>query len=152
MSSKSVPDRLPSFLFRRWVHRTAFSATRAFAVLWLAALCSAAPQPPPPALDPQGPPLAPARHAFAVSAIAFSPDGRFVLTAAKEHAAILWSVDGGKEIRKFEGLDESAIACVAFIRAGYSVVTGGSDKTVRIWDLLTGHQRQRFTDSMSIGS
>src|ERR1039458_6952323 len=106
MSSKSVPDLLPSFSFRRWVHRTAFSATRALAVLWLASLCSAAPQPQPSAVDQQVQLMAQAGHAFAVSAIAFSPDGRFVLTAAKEHAAILWSVDGGKEIRKFEGRSE----------------------------------------------
>src|ERR1017187_3756462 len=152
MSSKSVPDRLPSFLFRRWVHRTASSATRALAVLWLASLSSAAPQPQPSAVDQQVQLMAQAGHAFAVSAIAFSPDLRFVLTAGKEHAAILWSVDEGKEIRKFEGLDDSAIACVAFLPDGHSVVTGGSDKTVRIWDLHTGHELQRLTDSMSIGS
>src|ERR1019366_21418 len=105
MSSKSVPDLLPSFSFRRWVHRTAFSATRALAVLWLPSFCSAAPPPHPPPPGQPGHLMAQAGHAFAVSAIAFSPDGRFVLTAAKEHAAILWSVDGGKEIRKFEGLD-----------------------------------------------
>src|ERR1035438_7730874 len=105
------------------------------AVLWLPAFLVAAPPPQPaPAPSPadkQVQLMAQAGHAFTVSAIAFSPDGRFVLTAGKEHAAILWSVDEGKEIRKFEGLDDSAISCVAFLPDGNSVVTGSSDKTVR---------------------
>src|ERR1017187_2907117 len=45
MSFKSVPDRLPSFLFRRLVHKTAPSALRAFGALWLPSFCAAAPQP-----------------------------------------------------------------------------------------------------------
>src|ERR1035438_10492158 len=45
MDSKSVPDRLPFFSFRRLVHKTAPSAMRALGILWIGPLLAAAPQP-----------------------------------------------------------------------------------------------------------
>lgn len=165
VNSKLVPDRLPFLSFWRFVHRTAPAAIRALGVLSLGSFFAAAPQqqagrPSTIGREAASAPLntgvnvqliTQAGHASMVSAIAFSSDGRFVLTASKEHAAILWSVDRGKEIRKFEGL-ESTIACVAFLPDGKSAVTGGSDRTVRIWDLHSGQELNRLTDSMPIGS
>lgn len=112
---------------------------------------SAKPTPVPSAAAMQVRLMAQSGHTDRVSAIAFSPDGRFVLSAAAEEAAILWSVDDGKEIRRFEG-HESKITSVAFLPDGKSVATGNRDKTVRIWDLQTGQELQRLTDSMPIES
>jgi WD40 repeat protein/uncharacterized caspase-like protein len=109
------------------------------------------PTPRPSAADTQVQLMAQAGPASGVSAIAFSPDGRFVLTASREYAAILWSVDEGKEVRRFEEYP-SKITSVAFLPDGNNVATGDSDKTVRIWDLHTGQELQRLTDSMPIGS
>ena len=95
--------------------------------------------------------MAQAGQAGYISAIAFSPDGRFVLTAGGENAAILWSVDEGKEIRKFEGHEE-IVTSLAFLPDGNGVVTGSRDKTVRIWDIHTGRELQRLTDSMPVGA
>ena len=113
------------------------------------------PTPGPPAADTQVQLMAQAGHACCVSAIAFSPDGRFVLTASSgDSAAILWRIEDGKEIRRFEGHEsnEGKITSVAFLPDGDSVATGGKDKTIRIWDLHTGQELQRLTDSMPIGS
>jgi WD40 repeat protein/Tfp pilus assembly protein PilF len=101
--------------------------------------------------------MAQSGHGLAISAIAFSPNGQFVLTASDEPAAILWSVDEGKEIRKFEVHENdaplgNAVISVAFLPDGNSIVTGSSDKTVRIWDVHTGREIRRLTDSMAIGS
>src|ERR1017187_4411260 len=109
------------------------------------------PTPRPSAADTQVQLMAQAGPESGVSAIAFSPDGRFVLTASREYAAILWSVDEGKEVRRFEEYP-SKITSVAFLPDGNNVATGDSDKTVRIWDLHTGQELQRLTDSMPIGS
>jgi hypothetical protein len=133
VNSKSVPDRLPFYSFRPLARKTAPAAIRAVAVLSLVSSLVAAPQqqaglpstigheaaPAPADSDRQVQLMAQAGQFFSVSSIAFSPDGRFVLTASDEHPAILWSVDGGKEIRKFEGL-ESVITCVAFLPDGRS--------------------------------
>src|ERR1017187_2218643 len=57
MNSKSVPDRLPSYSFRPFIHKTAPSAIYALAILWLASFCAAAPPPqdaPPTTIHPAG--------------------------------------------------------------------------------------------------
>jgi WD40 repeat protein/uncharacterized caspase-like protein len=110
------------------------------------------PTPRPSAADTQVQLMAQAGPESGVSAIAFSPDGRFVLTASREYAAILWSVDEGKEVRRFEEYPPREITSVAFLPDGNSVVTGDDKGTVRIWDLHTGQELQRLTDSMPIGA
>src|ERR1035437_540886 len=95
--------------------------------------------------------MAQAGQRFAITAIAFSPDGRLVLTTSQESTAILWSVDEGKEIRRFEGHND-VVTCGAFLPDGNRVATGSRDKTVRIWDIHTGQELQRLTDSMAIGA
>src|SRR5262249_29906114 len=87
-----------------------------------------------------------------VSAIAFSADRRFLLTTEfHQNAALLWSADTGKEIRRFEG-HNGPITCLAFLPDGKSIVTGSSDKTIRVWNVQTGEEVLRLTETMPVGS
>jgi WD40 repeat protein len=84
-----------------------------------------------------------------VYAIAFSADGRLVVTGSSDNTspvdriARLWDVASGREIRRFEG-HSSLVISVAFSPDGRSVLTGSLDSTARLWDVGSGREIQRF--------
>jgi hypothetical protein len=90
--------------------------------------------------DPQG---------TAVTAVAYSPDGRWILTGnwgnkdgEKGPAlAILWDAAAwqhGEQVRKLTVQHDQAIWSVAFSPDGRTFATASQDGTARIWDTLTG--------------
>ena len=84
-----------------------------------------------------------------VTAVAFSPDGRFALTGSggvldrSDSAARLWDATTGQLIRVFMG-HIAQILAVAFSADGRYVITGSEDKTARLWDASTGQQVRIF--------
>ncbi len=56
-------------------------------------------------------------HAGKVISVAFSPDGRSVLTGSFDKTAMLWDAASGKELRRFAGHTEP-MSSVAFSRDG----------------------------------
>lgn len=91
-----------------------------------------------------------AGHEDDISAVSFSPDGRYALSAGgrswskKDCTIRLWDVSTGKEIRKFEGHTE-AIFSAAFSPDGKQIVSGGLDRTIRLWDVASGREIKLFT-------
>jgi WD40 repeat protein len=73
--------------------------------------------------------------AKSVRAAAFSPDGRFVVTAAGSDAT-LWEASSGKKVMTFA--HGHAISNVLASPDGIRLATFGSDGTVRLWDRSTG--------------
>src|SRR5262249_28077534 len=69
-------------------------------------------------------------HAEGVLAVAFSPDGKKVLTGSRDKTARLWDATTGKELQKFEG-HASSVTSVAFSPDGKEVVTGSLDHNAR---------------------
>jgi WD40 repeat protein/serine/threonine protein kinase len=73
-----------------------------------------------------------------IEAASFSPDGRTFLTGNRNGAA-LWEAASGKQIMSFS--HEGLVNAVAFSTDGKTVLTGGgSDRTARLWDPITGKQ------------
>jgi WD40 repeat protein len=78
-----------------------------------------------------------------ITSVAFSPDGRKVLTGSRDKTARLWDLETGKELQRFEGHSDWVNA-VAFSPDGRRVLTGGLDSTLRLWDVETGKELRGF--------
>ncbi len=66
-----------------------------------------------------------------VSSVAFSPDGKYVVSGSADYTARVWESATGKEIARMT--HDSLVYSVAFSPDGKYVVSGGSDKTAHIW-------------------
>ncbi len=76
-------------------------------------------------------------HPSEVSAVAFSPDGKTVLTGSRKSTAQLWEASTGKPLGASWQHERSVVA-VAFSPDGKTVLTGSSDETARLWEASTG--------------
>jgi WD40 repeat protein len=80
-----------------------------------------------------------------VVALAFSPDGSTLasLGGLHDHTARLWEVASGKErVRASQG-HVGPVLSVAFSADGKSVVSGGRDGLVGLWNSESGQERRR---------
>lgn len=66
-----------------------------------------------------------------VDAVAYSPDGRFLVTGGNG-TVYLWNVETGELLRSFVG-HEGWVGEIAFAPDGQHFATGGYDKVPRIW-------------------
>lgn len=79
--------------------------------------------------------------------LAISPDGRSILTGYSDGKAILWSRDG-ELIYSLENHTD-AISTVAFSPDGTLALTGSYDKSIGLWDIVTGKLLQGLDESAS---
>jgi serine/threonine protein kinase/WD40 repeat protein len=82
-------------------------------------------------------------HTIGIGCAAFSPDGRFVLSAGYDHTVRLWDVENTHCLRTFVGHREQVL-CVAFSPDGRYALSGGVDRTIVLWDVATGLAIRRF--------
>ena len=82
---------------------------------------------------PDGPP---ARHGWAVTGVAFSPDGKNYLTASEDRTARLWDVADKHQIRVFA--HEDFVTSAAVSADGKLLLTGSEDRIAQLWDVTTG--------------
>jgi serine/threonine protein kinase/WD40 repeat protein len=83
-----------------------------------------------------GPVLPPLPHQGAVVALAFSPDGKFVLTGSTDRAARLWDTATGQLLGP-PLLHKGKVTRVAFSKDGCLLLTMSRDHTTRLWDAAT---------------
>ena len=72
-----------------------------------------------------------------VNAVAFSPDGRQVLSGSDDNQLILWDNASGDVVRRFDG-HSGSITAATFSADGARVLSASGDGTVRIWNPGTG--------------
>ena len=73
-----------------------------------------------------------AGHPGGAFGVAFSPDGKYVLSGGVDGTARLWDVQTGKEVRRFTG-HINRVVNVAFSPDGKYVLTASNDLTARLW-------------------
>lgn len=83
------------------------------------------------------------RHTSDLTDVAFSPDGRLLVTASNDTTAHLWDAITGQHLYQLTG-HQDGIAAVAFSPDGQFVATGSGDMTVHLWNVKTGREVRRF--------
>jgi WD40 repeat protein len=85
------------------------------------------------------------RQGSAISALAYSPDGKLLASAGWHDPAIrLWDVASGREVQQCSGADGGA-HLLAFSRDGKVLIGGGNFRPIRLWDVATGKELRRLT-------
>jgi WD40 repeat protein len=82
-------------------------------------------------------------HTMSVASVAFSPDGKYVLSGSWDDTLKLWNVETGREIRTFTGHRDN-IKSVAFSPDGKYALSGSEDRTLKLWDVATGKELRTF--------
>lgn len=74
-------------------------------------------------------------HEYQVRSVAFSSDGRRVVSGSNDKTVRIWDAETGELVAgPFVGHSES-VNCVAFSFDGRRVASGSDDMTVRIWEV-----------------
>ncbi len=73
-------------------------------------------------------------HREWVFAVAFSPDGKKVLTGSLDNTAKLWDEGSGAAEKTFTG-HTFRVTAVAFSPDGKNILTGSKDQTAKLWDV-----------------
>ncbi|MGA7329006.1 MAG: caspase family protein, partial [Rhodomicrobium sp.] len=76
-------------------------------------------------------------HESRVIELAFSPDGKYLISGAKDNSAIIWDVASAKLRQRLHGHTD-AIYGVGFSPDGKRAITGSFDKTLRLWNADDG--------------
>jgi WD40 repeat protein/tetratricopeptide (TPR) repeat protein len=74
-----------------------------------------------------------------VNHAAFSPDGRFLVTASNAREAQVWEVATGKQVGR-DMQHQGAVVSAAFSPDGKQIVTASEDRTAQVWDAVTGER------------
>ena len=86
-----------------------------------------------------------------VSSVSFSPDGKILASGSLDGNIYLWDVTRGELTQKLENQNlmrgqaniyPPHIHSVSFSPDGQMLASGGSDNTIRLWDVVTGVQKQ----------
>ncbi len=78
-------------------------------------------------------------HTDEVTGVAFSPDGRRILTGSQDKTAKVWDAATGQELFALKG-HINGVSSVAFSPDGRRILTGSWDKTAKVWDADKGQE------------
>jgi WD40 repeat protein len=83
-------------------------------------------------------------HQDAVTSVAVTPDGRYVVSGSWDSTVRVWELATGKEVRRLTG-HLGDVESVAVTPDGRYILSGGDDTTLRLWELATGEEVRCFS-------
>ena len=78
-------------------------------------------------------------HTGYVWCVAFSSDGKRIVSGSDDKTIRLWDAETGEQRQHLEG-HQHRVSSVGFSPEGRRIVSGSYDKTIRLWDAETGEQ------------
>ncbi|KAJ0136869.1 Uncharacterized protein HZ326_20131 [Fusarium oxysporum f. sp. albedinis] len=85
----------------------------------------------------------------AVYAVAFSPDGKTLVSASEDRPIRVWDAATGAYQQTLEG-HSSRVNAVAFSPDGKTLISASEDRTIRVWDAATGAYQQTLEGHSSL--
>ena len=77
-------------------------------------------------------------HTSSVWSVAFSPDGRHIVSGSSDRTIQLWDAQTGGQVGNPLQGHTFSVWSVAFSPDGRHIVSGSGDGTIRLWDAQTG--------------
>ena len=78
-------------------------------------------------------------HTWAVTAVAFSPDGQLLATGSNDNTVKLWHVQTGELLHTLTGHSWS-VAALQFSSDSQHLFSGSWDQTIKVWQAKTGEE------------
>jgi WD40 repeat protein len=75
-------------------------------------------------------------HTDVLTSMAYSSDGRFLLTGSQDKSLKLWSITTGTILRTIVNAHDAYVYAVAYSPDGKKLASGSYDGTVKIWDAM----------------
>jgi len=88
-------------------------------------------------------------HMGPVTAVAFSPDDRWVASGSADRSIRIWDLGTGLEHRRFAG-HQGEVKSIAFSKEGDRLISASEDGSLRLWSLQTGQELRSFTDALPV--
>ncbi|MFH1994069.1 MAG: caspase family protein [Pseudomonadota bacterium] len=89
-------------------------------------------------------------HKYRVESVAYSPDGKYVLSGSNGGIIDLWDISLGKSIRTV--VIDCAVRALSFSSDGEYALSGGTDNSVRLWNAKNLTQIKKFVGHKEIWS
>jgi WD40 repeat protein len=78
-------------------------------------------------------------HQAWVNSVAYSPDGKHIISGSGDHTVMVWDADKRQELLSLKG-HTGEVCSVSYSPDGKRIVSGSADKMLKVWDAQTGQE------------